>query len=107
MLSILRAILSIAFCVLCRFQRRLLPSSHECAYMCDGDQNGVLHFIGTLYGTQVCAHTQYCHRLHPCTVCRANPASVLQLSKPDNVSRGPCTHAQYREPCVPGKMMPK
>ncbi len=36
-----------------RFQRRLLPETHECAYVNDGDQNGVLHFIGTLYGTQV------------------------------------------------------
>lgn len=36
-----------------RYQRRCVPASWELAYVCDGDQNGVLRYIGTSYGTQV------------------------------------------------------
>lgn len=40
-------------CYSLRFTRRSLPLCAECAYVCDGDANGVLRFIGTSYGTQV------------------------------------------------------
>ena len=35
-----------------RYQRRALPACKELAFEHDGDQNGVLRYIGTLYGTQ-------------------------------------------------------
>jgi len=38
---------------LTRFTRRAVPFCHECSYVCDGDANGVLHYIGTAQGTQV------------------------------------------------------
>ncbi|GAX79048.1 hypothetical protein CEUSTIGMA_g6488.t1 [Chlamydomonas eustigma] len=36
----------------CLYHRRTLPDCTELAYEHDGDQNGVLRYIGTLYGTQ-------------------------------------------------------
>ena len=35
-----------------RYQRRALPACKELAFEHDGDQNGVLRYIGTLYWTQ-------------------------------------------------------
>ncbi|GLI59392.1 hypothetical protein VaNZ11_001258, partial [Volvox africanus] len=35
-----------------RYQRRCLPFALELMYVCDGDSSGVLHFLGTSYGTQ-------------------------------------------------------
>ena len=35
----------------CRYQRRALPDCKELAFEHDGDNNGVLRYIGTAYGT--------------------------------------------------------
>lgn len=35
-----------------RYQRRCLPFALELMYVCDGDSCGVLHFLGTQYGSQ-------------------------------------------------------
>lgn len=35
-----------------RFQRRLSPAATPLMYMCNGDHNGVCHYIGTAYGQQ-------------------------------------------------------
>ncbi len=35
-----------------RFQRRLSPAATPLMYMCNGDNNGVCHYIGTAYGQQ-------------------------------------------------------
>ncbi|KAG2483203.1 hypothetical protein HYH03_017937 [Edaphochlamys debaryana] len=35
-----------------RYQRRCLPFALELMYVCDGDSSGVLHFLGTQYGSQ-------------------------------------------------------
>jgi hypothetical protein len=34
------------------FRRRLAPSCKELMYVCDGDRNGVVHYIGTEYGSK-------------------------------------------------------
>lgn len=34
------------------FRRRLAPSCKELMYVCDGDRNGVVHYIGTDYGSK-------------------------------------------------------
>lgn len=36
------------------YQRRLVPRCTDLMYICDGDQNGVIHHIATQYGTKVC-----------------------------------------------------
>lgn len=35
-----------------QYRRRLAPSCAELMYVCDGDRNGVVHYIGTEYGTK-------------------------------------------------------
>jgi hypothetical protein len=35
-----------------RYQRRKLPACRELMYVCDGDRNGVIHYLGTALGTQ-------------------------------------------------------
>ncbi|KAF5828541.1 hypothetical protein DUNSADRAFT_17460 [Dunaliella salina] len=55
-----------------RFTRRALPCCHECAYVCDGDANGVLHYIGTAQGTQAWVNPVLAKRV---TVRASSPAS--------------------------------
>ena len=49
-----------------RFQRRLSPAATPLMYMCDGDHNGVCHYIGTAYGQQKFVNPALSGRLQVC-----------------------------------------
>jgi hypothetical protein len=50
----------------CLYHRRALPDCKELAYEYDGDQNGVLRYIGTLYSTQDWVNPALTKRVQVC-----------------------------------------